>query len=389
MTDDRWSDEFLNAMRQVTDPVADNVIGDVVDRHDAQTMNRILRSLVEDDEIVPDDLPPRVHEFLDETATLPDWADSQLIARGQNTFLLRAPETVLLLFYASLPSAYASCKGAQVLHMTRRLIGRHAWRRIIETAQFLVDVMTPGGLGPYGHGIRSAQKVRLMHAAIRHYILHVPKWRDQWDPDWGMPINQEDLAGTLMTFSTLIIDRIQRFGVKMNDDEAAAYLHAWKVVGHLLGIRPDLLPVDVADGHALMHTIFRRQWKKSEAGRELTNTLVQMMEDRTPRLIRGLPHTALRYFAGDHVAALLKVGPADWTTVLLNSQRGIFALADKLNHDSVGIGRLARSLNLLILNAILDVERDRHRPPFRIPDSLRSTGMRRRARRGRRVSPDT
>jgi hypothetical protein len=380
MTDDRWSNEFLNAMRQVTDPVADDVIRDVVDRHDLQMLNRILRSLVENDEIVPDDLPARVYEFLDETAALPDWADSQLIARGQSTFLLHAPETVLLLFYASLPSAYASCKGAQVLHMTRRLIGRYAWRRIIETAQFLVDVMTPGGLSPQGHGIRSAQKVRLMHASIRHYILNVPQWRDIWDPDWGMPINQEDLAGTLMTFSTLIIDRIRRFGVKMNDEEAAAYLHSWKVVGHLLGIRPDLLPVDVADGHALMHTIFRRQWEKSEAGRELTDTLVQMMEDRTPHLIRGLPHTALRYFAGDHVADLLAVRPADWTTILLNSQRAIFALADKLNHDSVGIGRLARSLNLLILNAILDVERDRHRPPFRIPDSLRSTGMRRRAR---------
>ncbi|HJW84330.1 MAG TPA: oxygenase MpaB family protein [Anaerolineae bacterium] len=389
MTDERWSDEFLNAMRQVTDPVADNVIGDVVERHDVQMLNRILRSLVENDEIVPDDLPPRVHEFLDETATLPDWADAQLIEQGQNTFLLRAPETVLLLFYASLPSAYASRKGAQVLHMTRRLIGRQAWRRIIETAQFLVDVMTPGGLAPQGHGIRSAQKVRLMHAAIRHYILNVPQWRDQWDPNWGKPINQEDLAGTLMTFSTLIIDRLQRFGVKMNHDEAAAYLHAWKVVGHLLGLRPDLLPVDVADGHALMHTIFRRQWEKSEAGRELTNTLLQMMEDRTPRLIRGLPHTALRYFAGDHVADLLKVRPADWTTLLLNLQRGIFALADKLDHDSVGVGRLARSLNLLILNALLDVERDRRRPPFRIPDSLRSTGMRQRARRGRRVSPDT
>jgi hypothetical protein len=149
-------------------------------------------------------------------------------------------------------------------------------------------------------------------------------------------------------------------------------------VGHLLGLHPDLLPLDVADGRALMHTIFRRQWEKSEAGRELTNTLLQMMEDRTPRLIRGLPHTALRYFTGDHVADLLNVGPADWTAVLLNLQRGIFALADKLNHDSLGIGRLARSLNLLILNAILDVERDSHRPPFRIPDSLRSTGMHRR-----------
>jgi len=387
MTDGRWNDEFLDAMRHVMDPPADAVIAQVVDRGETQAVDRILRSLVENDDIVPGDLPPVVHDYLNSTAALPDWADPKLIEQCQQAFLLHAPEIVLLLFYASLPSAYASRKGAQVLHMTRRLIGRYAWRRIIETAQFLVDVMTPGGLRPQGRGIRAAQKVRLMHASIRHYILHVPKWRDQWIPDWGKPINQEDLAGTLMTFSTLIIERIQDFGVKMHDDEAAAYLHTWKVIGHMMGIRPDLLPRDVGDGKALMRTIFHRQWKKSEAGRELTHTLLQMMEDRTPRLIRGLPHTALRYFAGSQAADLLGVRASNWTWLLLNAQRIVFGLADKIDHDSVGIGRLARSLNLLILNAILDVERDRHRPPFRIPDSLRSTGMRRRARRSRRASP--
>ena len=79
---------------------------------------------------------------------------------------------------------------------------------------------------------------------------------------------------------------------------------------------------------------------------------------------------------------------ADNAAVLLDSDQCYRAL---VTHDAqrVGVGRLARSLNLLILNALLDVERDRRRPPFRIPDSLRSTGMRQRARRGRRVSPDT
>lgn len=384
---DRWSDEFLDAMRLVTDPSADAVIAQVVDGGDTQAVNRILRSLVENDDIVPGDLPPLVRDYLERSAVLPDWADRDLIEQGQQAFLLHAPEAVLLLFYASLPSAYASKKGAQVLNMTRRLIGHYAWRRIIETAQFLVDVMTPGGLGPHGRGIRVAQKVRLMHAAIRHYILHVPKWRDQWNPDWGMPINQEDLAGTLMTFSTLIVDRMPRFGVHMHADEAAAYLHTWKVVGHVLGVRPDLLPADVADGTALMQTIFRRQWAKSEAGRELTQTLMQLMADRTPRPIRGLPHTALRYFAGDQAAGLLEVDPSDWTVVLLNAQRAIFALADKINHDSVGIGRLARSLNLLLLDGVLTVERGGQRPPFRIPAGLRTTGLRARKRGRRRPAP--
>jgi hypothetical protein len=53
---------------------------------------------------------------------------------------------------------------------THRLIN-HPFRRIVETAQFVLDVMAPDGLGHSGRGVRSAQKVRLMHAAIRHLIL--------------------------------------------------------------------------------------------------------------------------------------------------------------------------------------------------------------------------
>jgi hypothetical protein len=246
--------------------------------------------------------------------------------------------------------------------------------------------MTPGGLSPDGRGIRSIQKVRLMHAAIRHYILHDPRWRERWDPEWGLPINQEDMAGTLMTFSSTVIDGMPGFGIRMTPDERESYLHTWKVVGHILGVRPDLLPVDTADARDLIQTIFRRQWAKSEAGLELTHTLLDLMQARTPRLLQGLSQTALRYFAGDQPAGLLGVGPSNWTIVLLHAQRGIFALADRLDHSSLGIGVVARFLNLKILETILSVERGGNRPLFRIPAGLRATRLRVRpsASRGRK-----
>ncbi|MBK8044673.1 MAG: DUF2236 domain-containing protein [Haliscomenobacter sp.] len=72
----------------------------------------------------------------------------------------------------------------------------------METAQFVIDVLSPGGLSPAGKGVRSAQKVRLIHASIRHFL----KQRG-WDTeDLGEPLNQEDKAGTLMAFSALLLD---------------------------------------------------------------------------------------------------------------------------------------------------------------------------------------
>jgi len=44
-------------------------------------------------------------------------------------------------------------------------------RRVFETLQMVVDVMSPGGLAAEGRGSLTALKVRLMHAAVRKLLL--------------------------------------------------------------------------------------------------------------------------------------------------------------------------------------------------------------------------
>jgi hypothetical protein len=376
MSTNRWSSDFLDPMRLVGDPLGDHVIAQVVDTDERKAVNQIMRSLVVNDDLVPDDLPPNVRDYLQDTAQLPAWADQHQIEVAQKTFVSYAPEIILLLFYASLPSAYAARKGAQVLAITRRLEQGYIHRRIIETAQFIVDVMSPGGLAPRGRGIRAAQKVRLMHAVIRHYIHHEDRWQVHWDHDWGTPINQEDLAGTLMTFSSVVIDGMQRFNLRLRPQQAEAYLHTWKVIGDLLGLRSDLLPLDVADARRLRDAIFQRQWAPSQSGNELTAALLAFLQHHLPGMLHGLPSSALRYFRGDHVADMLNVGPADWTTGLLKIENVFFGLGADLSDASHGIRHMARWMNLQLLNGVLSVERDGNRPPFRIPRTLAPSRLR-------------
>ena len=70
---------------------------------------------------------------------------------------------------ASLPACYAARKGVQVLHLTARLQSDPV-RRIGEPAQLVLGVIAPGAPSPAGGGVRDAQKVRIMHAAVRHLI---------------------------------------------------------------------------------------------------------------------------------------------------------------------------------------------------------------------------
>src|SRR5512144_334025 len=100
MSTNRWSDDFLDQMRLVGDPLADRVIAQVVDTGERQAVNQIMRSLVMNDDLVPGDLPPNVRQYLEETARLPEWADRHQIELAQKTFASYAPEIILLLFYA-------------------------------------------------------------------------------------------------------------------------------------------------------------------------------------------------------------------------------------------------------------------------------------------------
>src|SRR5690606_21151437 len=136
--------------------------------------------------------------------------DQAAIAPGQELFAEHGPLILMCLGHYSLPAAYAAAKGVEVLHRTAYLEKRPA-KRLFETTQMVIDVMSPGGLAAAGRGVRTAQKVRLMHAMVRHLIQHDPE--QPWDASLGVPINQEDLAGTLMTFSWLTLDGLAKLGV--------------------------------------------------------------------------------------------------------------------------------------------------------------------------------
>src|SRR6185295_10067178 len=232
------------------DPLADGVIDELFADGQVAAVNKLLGTLGRMVDPVPALLPPKTHAYFEQTAVLPTWADPARIKVAQDLFVRCGWGAGAVLFCSSLPQCYAFPEGARVLLYTQGT-SRHAWRRIIETGQLVFDVAAEGGLEPQGTGLRSAQKVRLMHAAIRHLV----EAQTSWNPRWGVPINQVQLAGTLLSFSCVVVDGLRRLGLDVDDDEAEAWVHLWNVVGHVLGIRGDLLPRDLRDGEALFDVL--------------------------------------------------------------------------------------------------------------------------------------
>jgi Squalene-hopene cyclase C-terminal domain/ER-bound oxygenase mpaB/B'/Rubber oxygenase, catalytic domain/Prenyltransferase and squalene oxidase repeat len=348
--------------RQQGDPVADAVMARVFERSEQSLYRQAVGRITTLDAPLPASLPAAARDYFESTQGLPSWADRDLIARGQRLFQKHSWLMSLGLLCGSLPQSYAAANGARVLAQTQGMT-RDVQRRILNTAQFLFDVCDEGGLGAHGRGIRSAQKVRLTHASVRAML------RDQngWDRDsWGVPINQEDLAGTMLVFSVVLLDALERVGILVDPADGEAYLHLWLVVADQLGLEARYRPANLAAARDAMVRTRTDEWAESAHGRLLAQQLVSCMRHYFPGKSRGLPHALVRFFSGHRCADMLGLGRAPAAAVMLET-----SVATELLPRVVE--PLLQQLGGRLTRVAIDAQRRGKPARFRIPLGLFST----------------
>jgi len=281
------------------------------------------------------DLDPRaataLRDYLAACQALPDWADPARIARAEALFMDMSMLSCTLLFCASLPECYVLPDLSAVLHAAGQLEA-HTDYRVRSTAAMIFPVMLAGGLStPAGAGVAQTLKVRLIHATIRHLILrgspedslgagpvrplaaagggiyHV-LYAHGWDTARnGLPCNQEELAYTLLTFGYVFLRGLRTLGLGLAREDEEDYLHAWNVVGHVLGIERSLMADTYDEAHARFEAMQAR-------GRELVRTpdprpslaaaLLRAMENEIPlRLLKPFPTLLTRLLCGRAASA--------------------------------------------------------------------------------------
>ncbi|HEY4825378.1 MAG TPA: oxygenase MpaB family protein [Solirubrobacteraceae bacterium] len=336
---------LLNGMRQVGDPSADSVVDELARTQQIRSVSRTLRDLVENDQPVPADLPLSLARWLETSGEVPRWADRDRLERGCRAVVEHGPQVCVALATASLVYCYAGYPGVKALTFSRRL-DHDAVRRVGETAQFVLAVMAPGSLHRGGRGIRKIQKVRLLHAAIRHLVGASGRWYTEAD---GVPICQEDLAGTLMSFTWIVIDALRKLGVRVDDDEAEDYYYRWRVIGEMMGITPAAIPADLADARALTDEIARRNHRRSPEGIEMTRALFELHSASLPVGFAGAAPALTRFLLGDEVAALVDLPRTRWDTGLC-WQAGVGRALDRVQSARGPIGSLTKMVGAGMLN---------------------------------------
>ncbi|WP_197501644.1 oxygenase MpaB family protein [Mycobacterium sp. 852002-51057_SCH5723018] len=360
------------------DERADEVVEKVFKR-DVNEVNRLMRTLVRNDQPVPTDLPEELRGYVTTSLSLPEWADADKIKKGQEVFEEYGLFITLCLFCASLPSAYADAKAVKVLYLTAQL-DTDARRRVMETGQFLLDVCTVGGLDANGKGLRAIQHVRLMHAAVRYLIKdRAGKHPGVWNySSWGVPINQEDMAATILSFWYVVGDPMRGLGKRLSSKEIDAYLHLWNVIGHLMGVLDDMRPHNAAEANALLDTIKRRRFTASPEGQHMTRALLALLDQLTPTQAfdKTIP-PLIRHLIGDQTADLLLVPPlhhrreleqlariADWFST------HVLSLVGRATPRYHFVSEIAQNFGRELLETALALERGGVRASFDMPDHL-------------------
>lgn len=205
----------------------------------------------------------------------------------------------------------------------------------------------------WGKGYIAAKKVRFLHASMRFMLTHPDRcspWGSKeqpqslaetisqrqvpWDNEkYGVPVNQEDLAYTLLTFGLVIPQGLETWGLPLDLEQKEAFLHLWRLIGYIMGVDQALLTDNWDEAEALYEAIQQRQAGASEEGVILTEALMGFLGDYMPHL-PGLAHRLSAAMIIDQLGlehasfilddALIKETRSFWRLPIYRAASGMF-----------------------------------------------------------------
>ncbi|RPK36173.1 Latex clearing protein precursor [Streptomyces sp. ADI92-24] len=307
-----YTEASMDVLRQGGDELADATVAALFERGEVGTFNTLMRYVSTAGAPLPDRLPDVAREYLEATRVPPAWVDWEEMEKARLFFIDNNVHISTALSFASMPACYVVPHVAKLLSTTHGL--KYPSKRMAETGQFTVYLMQPDAFEAGGRFVPAAQKVRLLHASIRHHLTH----ENRWDTEvLGTPICQEDMIGGQMFFSMLVLDSLHRLGIHMSVEGAEAYYYAWRVVGAMLGVDQDAVPETLDEARQYLDLYMVRHMGPSEEGVLLTGQLIDLYEEVVPgTLLDPIVSALIRYLVGDTCADWLAVPRTPWGTVV-------------------------------------------------------------------------
>lgn len=196
--------------------------------------------------------PAPLQEFFAQVEATPDWVDWDRIRRGQRALRAGGADGIYIARDVALLGGYQFAGFNKTLLRTGAL-EKGSNRRFAETFQWALDVITQDGLTAQGVGYQSTLRVRLIHAYVRSHVASMPDWQHE---EWGLPVNQTDMAATLLGALIAPPAAAPGMGMIYTPDDLDAIAHVTRYVGWLIGVEEQWLPYGFRDGvRGLYHAL--------------------------------------------------------------------------------------------------------------------------------------
>jgi len=245
----RW--RMLGEQLAVGDEPMDRLVEWMASAGMAQTRPMFDRILVSGIANVPD-APEPLREFFTDVEAVPDWVDWNLIRLGARAMRRGGADGMYIARDVSLLGGYQFSGFNKTLIRTGAL-EKGSNKRFAETMQWALDVISEDGMAPLGVGYRSTIRVRLIHAFVRRHVGAMPDWRSD---EWGVPVNQTDMAATLVGALVAPPTGGLGMGLVLSPKEYDGIAHLTRYVGWLIGVRDEWLPRSFRDAiRVLYHTV--------------------------------------------------------------------------------------------------------------------------------------
>lgn len=313
MEQQKWSDEFLDQLRAQGDTEAEACLeslpSDEADRF--REINKAFQKIHLNSDQPPEDAPEGLKAF---------WAgldmpelDQERITRGQNAFLEHGVLCVIALLNKSLLEGYSSPPLTKVLSISGDLETK-TFRRLMGVLQMVLDVVGDDGFEPHGKALVIGAKLRLLHEGLRGIVR---REMPEYEGTFGKPVNHEDMLATLMGFSLLPIEGLRAFSADSTRQQEEDLFYVWQSFGHLMGIPPEAIPVDIADAQAFYKEYARRHFRDANEnpdGPGLAAADLDLLESLVPPIgrlfgLKALPRILCRRLMTAEAMERVKVEP--------------------------------------------------------------------------------
>ncbi|GAB2781463.1 oxygenase MpaB family protein [Amycolatopsis magusensis] len=281
------------------DDEIDGIMAGILDNGGVPAVNTAIKPWVNNNHALPSGLPGNLSAYLAKTNKLPAWADRDKLRLAAD--FNRRKDTYLFMLYGLGSGIMSTVIPREAKSVYWSAGGADMKDRAAKTFTFGYDLSDLNAFEPSGQFVVTANKTRLVHAAVRHLLPQSPHWSAVADEPDRIPISNGDILVTFHSLGTFVHKKMKDWRVPMTAAEETAFLHSWQVAIHLLGVRQEFIPQTWAAAYAQSEQVLTPILAPTFEGRELAEDLLGLTAQIDLGVTRGFLNEFVRYVLSDAI----------------------------------------------------------------------------------------